>query len=322
MLSSSVRALSARRLDPRDAAFPSTGVPPTVPGGTGGRPFRSRPTESAGPRGIRPRAPADRRAADGRRRGGPGSGASPPTNGRCRRPSAPRTRRPRGAGAPRSARRRWPRRTRRATSSASRTASEDDTPSGPSGRRVRHPGVRAVRGDVGPHRLGAQDRHPDPLVVVGDGEPLGERHRGVLRDRVAHRPDLGEQARRGRGVEEVALAAGDHRRQHGARGMDVRQDVHLPQGLEDLVGLLDPSLGHEAGVRAEQVDRPVARLRRAHEVHDRRLVPDVDGRRGPTDGGGHGRGRPAVTIGHHHVASAGRPSRPAPTPRRCRSRRR
>ena len=141
--------------------------------------------------------------------------------------------------------------------------------------------------------------------MVGDGEPLGQRHRGVLGDGVPQRADLGEQSGGRCGVEQVALAPGDHRREHGARRVHVGQDVHLPQRLQDLVGLLDPALGDEAGVGAEQVDRAEIRLRRAHQRRQRRVVADVERRRAAADGRRHRLGCLAVSIGHHDVAGAG-----------------
>ena len=145
------------------------------------------------------------------------------------------------------------------------------------------PVVGAVGHDVGGNRLRTQHRHPDALVVVGDRQPLGERDRGRLGHRVRHRADLREQAGGRRRVQQIALAAGDHRGQHGTGGVDVRHAVHLPHRLDRLVRVLETGGGDEAGVRHEQIDRAVGVERRLDHPADRVLVADVDGDGGAAD---------------------------------------
>ena len=87
-------------------------------------------------------------------------------------------------------------------------------------RAGQHVGVHA-------HRAQARDAHA--LVPVGDGEPLGEGDRGVLRHRVRRVADLRQQpGGRGRRAE-VALAPGDPAGHEPAGGVEVGLPVDRPR---------------------------------------------------------------------------------------------
>ena len=117
----------------------------------------------------------------------------------------------------------------------------------------------AIRGGVEhwrAHALRAETGDLDPAIAVGDGQPFGERNRRVLGHRVRRRSDLRQESGGRRGLEQVAAAGVEHRREHRACGVDVRHDVHLPCALPISVGGVDPAgASADACVRAEQVDR-------------------------------------------------------------------
>ena len=94
---------------------------------------------------------------------------------------------------------------------------------------------------------------------------------GVLADRVGRRADLGQQPCRGRGGQEVALAALEPPGQQAAGGIDVRADVdrerEVPLGVRArLVGA-----DRDARVGAEEVDRAEGAFDLRDEVGDLRL---------------------------------------------------
>ena len=134
---------------------------------------------------------------------GPAGGACRPASGRSRRPCAAGTSSTSGWGRIRKRSSAIASATMSATSSGSSTSpAARTTLLGPArqavGRRVQHARVHA-------HRAQAAD--PQAAVAVGHRQPLGERHRRVLGDRVRRRADLGEQAGGRGGRAEVALAA-------------------------------------------------------------------------------------------------------------------
>ena len=141
-------------------------------------------------------------------------------------------------------------------------------------------------------------------MSVGDGDPLGKRHGGVLGDRVVERAQLGEQTRRRRGVEQGTPAAADHARQHGAGRVEVRQNVHLPHALEVRDRRLEAAYGHEARVGDEEVDGAVVALGLHDEPADRSLIGHVEGPAGAPDPLGDGRGPRRIAVGDDHVAGA------------------
>ena len=100
---------------------------------------------------------------------------------------------------------------------------------------LRHRVLRAVGDDVRRHRLRAQHREADALMVMADRQPLGQGDRRRLGHRVRHRADLRQQAGGGRRAQDVALATSDHRRQHRTGRVDVGHAVHLPHRLDRLV---------------------------------------------------------------------------------------
>ncbi|HMQ26209.1 MAG TPA: hypothetical protein PKA98_09495, partial [Acidimicrobiales bacterium] len=107
-------------------------------------------------------------------------------------------------------------------------------------------------------------------------KPLGQAHRSVLGDRVRAGAEVREQPRRRGGVEQVALAPGDHRGEHGTGGVHVGHHVDVPDLLPALVGGLHAAGGRgDAGVRAEQVDRAEAVLRHLDGTDDLGLDRDV-----------------------------------------------
>ena len=143
------------------------------------------------------------------------------------------------------------------------------------------------------HRADGADA--DTARAVGDREPLGERHRRVLAHRVGRRPDLGQQPRRRRRRDEVALAALQPPGQQQLRGGDVGAQVDVEHRVPHGVGGLDGvRAGTDARVREVDVDR-------AHLVQQRGGRLGV----GDVEGAGH-RGalhRRRVAVGGHHAGA-------------------
>ena len=160
--------------------------------------------------------------------------------------------------------------------------------------RVQHRGVHA-------HRAQAADA--DAAVAVGHRQPLGERDRAVLGDRVRARADLGEQPGRRRRREEVARAALQPARHQAPRRVHVRHDVDAER---ELPALLEADPAADAGVRAEQVDRPELRLGAVHQRVDLGAVGHVapGGDRRGADLPGHALGSRGVDVGDDHAARA------------------
>jgi hypothetical protein len=128
-----------------------------------------------------------------------------------------------------------------------------------------------------PHALRADAGDLDARVAVLDRHPLGERHGGVLGDAVDEGGDLRQQSGGRGGVDEVAVAAGDHLRQQRPRGPHVSHHVDAPGFVKGLVGRLGPAqrAGHP-GVGDEHVDRPVGRARLGDQRLDAVLIPRVE----------------------------------------------
>ena len=78
-----------------------------------------------------------------------------------------------------------------------------------------------------------------------------------MRHRIGRRLRMRQQPRGRHRLQQVAAAAREHRRQHGARGEDVRHHVHVPAALPLGVGVSLVAVDRDAGVRAEQIDRAV-----------------------------------------------------------------
>ena len=96
----------------------------------------------------------------------------------------------------------------------------------------------------------------DAVVAVGDGEPLGQRDRGVLRDAVGGVADVGEQPGRRRGGEDVALAPRQHPGQ-APRCTACTWAITLTSQIccHELRRRFDALHRADAGVAHEQVDR-------------------------------------------------------------------
>jgi hypothetical protein len=133
---------------------------------------------------------------------------------------------------------------------------------------------------VDAHR--AQAAHADAAVAVGHREPLGERDRGMLGDRVRRRADLGQQAGGRRRREEVALAALEPSGDEPPGGVHVRAHVDVEGERPRLVGRVEPGAVGDARVGAEQVDRAECVLGARDQVADCAVVAhvalDADGR--------------------------------------------
>ena len=144
--------------------------------------------------------------------------------------------------------------------------------------------------------LRAERGHPDACVVVGDGQPLREPDRGVLRDRVGRGAEVGEQPGGRRGGDHVAGASFGPARNEVSGRPDVVHDVDVPDALPLLVGHLRAArMAADTGVRDEQIDRSVFGFGGLDERLDRGLARDVgDDRRRADLGGGGGQ-----RIGRH-----------------------
>jgi hypothetical protein len=86
--------------------------------------------------------------------------------------------------------------------------------------------------------------------------------------------------------------------------MDMAQDVEVPQRLDPLVAVLHPAVAQDAGIGAEQVDRPETLLGPARQSAKRGLVPDVEREGDTTHVGGHPLGLVRVNVGHDHRPGA------------------
>ena len=163
---------------------------------------------------------------------------------------------------------------------------------------------------VDSHRT--QHADPDIALGVGVGDPLGQRHRGVLGHRVRRVAGRGEQAGGRGGVQQVPAAGRDHRRQHRPGGIDMGQHVHLPGPLPHPVLGGQPGTGGQPRIGAEQVDPAVLGQHPPHAGTYRGLVGDVQ-LLGPTvaagcprRSAGHRGDRPAVEVGEHQLGRARR----------------
>ncbi len=169
------------------------------------------------------------------------------------------------------------------------TAACADPPPAPGIRQCAAPTSRRdVVEQVAGERLRAQARHADALLAVGDGQPFGERDRGVLGDRIRRRAQLGEQAGRRGGDDQVALTPRQHARQHRARHVDVTVHVDRPDPRPGVVGGFLAARHDDPGVREEQPDRPERVPRRWRPAPGRRLpsscrrAPPARGHRCPS----------------------------------------
>ena len=93
----------------------------------------------------------------------------------------------------------------------------------------RHGGVDTLR---------AQDRDPYAFIAVHDGYEFGKFDRGRLGHTVRTRAYCGQQARGGRGIQEITFAPLDHGRQHGTRRVNVGHHMQVPLPLPGIVGCI------------------------------------------------------------------------------------
>ena len=146
---------------------------------------------------------------------------------------------------------------------------------------------------------------------MGDAEPFAKAQRRVLGHRVGRGVDLAEQAGGRHGLQQPALAARQHLRQHRVGGMHMGHQVDVPMALP-LGGAgigIDPA--DDAGIAAEDVD--LAELRggaldqRPHLGFVRHIGAHRQrpGSRAGDDRHGHRGGAVTVQIGHHHAAGTG-----------------
>ena len=83
---------------------------------------------------------------------------------------------------------------------------------------------------VGEHALRAQARNFDRRSV-SDRQPFGQCHGRVLGHGVGRRTDRGQQAGGRRRLQQIPVAALEHRRQYGPCGVDVGHEVDVPNPL-------------------------------------------------------------------------------------------
>ena len=134
---------------------------------------------------------------------------------------------------------------------------------------AQHAGVHRVRAE-------ARDHHAEMGIVEGD--PFREAERTVLGEGVPHPRRAGDERRRRDGLHQMAAAALDHARHDQLGGPHVRQQVHV----DDLAHLIDrgAEVGAsiaDAGVRAEDMDRPERRFGACDEVAHRGGIADIAG---------------------------------------------
>ena len=144
------------------------------------------------------------------------------------------------------------------------------------------------------HALRAKATHTDALGAMRDGQPFGERYGAVLGDGIGRRIDVAEKAGGRRGIEQIAFAAFQHLRQHGACRVHMRHDVQVPAAHPVGVGRVLVLPHGNAGIGAEQVDAAVFLGHLRHQRLDLGFVGDV---------GGHGRGDGADAV--HRLLGAG-----------------
>ncbi len=122
----------------------------------------------------------------------------------------------------------------------------------------------------------AEDGDADPLIVMRDRQPFGERKGRVFGDSVGRGANLRKQTGGGCGLQEVAVAARDHSGQHGSRGEDVCEDVHFPDAVP--IGIRNAhAAGREyAGVGTEEVDAAELLFGVLDDVEDIGIFGDVD----------------------------------------------
>ena len=113
----------------------------------------------------------------------------------------------------------------RPATTASATSSGSIAPCGEHDLAVRS---RRAEEHVGAHALRAQARHLDACVAVGDRQPLGEPDGRVLGGGVRALPMLVSRPAADAVLQQVALAPGEHRRQHRPRRVHVGHHVDVP----------------------------------------------------------------------------------------------
>ena len=167
------------------------------------------------------------------------------------------------------------------------------------------PGVAGVEHvGVDAHRAQAATLHA--LVAVGDREPLGEGHGGVLGHGVRRRADLGEQPGGRRGRAEVAVAARDpagheaaggvvvglgvDRRDRSQSASDVSRSAPSPMPALAKNRSMGPKVASAGSMRRRSTGR------RRHVAGHRQRHTRAGPPRSPRRPGGAG----GVEVGHHH----------------------
>ena len=137
---------------------------------------------------------------------------------------------------------------------------------------------------VGSNRLGAEDGYLDSTIAVGDGKPFSKRDGGMFGDGVGSRADLGEKTRGRTGIQQVSLAAFQHRRKQCMGGIDMGHDVDVPDSIPGLDVDLRAAGDRNPRIRHKEVDRTAICLDFTHQRFDLGSTSDIDPKRFPTDG--------------------------------------
>ena len=151
------------------------------------------------------------------------------------------------------------------------------------------------------HRLRAQQRHADPVLLRGNREVLAEPDRRVLARRIDRRPDLTQQPRCRHRVEEIPRLPRDHPRQRVTRRVNMRHHIDAPRQLPVLIRrrprIVDIRISaRDACVRAEQIDPSEPVLGRPHNPLHVRFLRDVRLHRNAADRLRHGLGAGATGV--------------------------
>ncbi len=125
------------------------------------------------------------------------------------------------------------------------------------------------------HALRAQRRYSQASVAVSDGKPFSETKGSVLGRRVWRRSDLIEKTGGRDGLQQVALTPLHHRRNDGARGVDVSHEVDAENPLPLRIGRLHAAFDADASIRAKEIDPAACLNSAAYEFEDVRFFRDV-----------------------------------------------
>ena len=90
-------------------------------------------------------------------------------------------------------------------------------------------------GHPGTDRLRAEQGHAQSAFAIGDRQPFGEAHGGMLGRRIGRRPDLAQQTGRRRRLQQIAPTSLKHKRHQRPRHVHVGKHVDSPAGLPQLV---------------------------------------------------------------------------------------